>query len=212
MPPLPDVEQQKLWGRAYADALRFALYLTHDQSHAEELAADALAAALDPDRSPWRPDGDLTLSQHVVRLVRGLFKDEASKKGRRGDPVVVATLRETMHASMPRPDARIHAMEHQSHGAARMAEVRAQLDPLAQRVLDLFGEGLTRKEQALKLGVDVREVYRACERIAARVRGLPRAGPDGEPHDDDSREGDGQIGSDTLDGEPQEDEEDEVSP
>jgi DNA-directed RNA polymerase specialized sigma24 family protein len=52
MPHSPDIEQERLWGRAYADAVRFALYLTHDKTRAEDLAAEALAAALDPDRSP----------------------------------------------------------------------------------------------------------------------------------------------------------------
>lgn len=208
MPPSPDIEQQRLWARAYADAVRFALYLTHEKTRAEELAADALAAVLDPDRSPWRPDGDLTLSQHVTRLVRALLKDGARKKRRREDPVVAATAREPMHASMPRPDARVRAAEHESRGAARMAEVRAKLDPLAQRVLDLLGQGMSRKEQALKLEVDVREVYRAYERIAARVRGLPEAGPEGVYRDG----GDAQVASGTLDGEPQDDGEDEASP
>jgi DNA-directed RNA polymerase specialized sigma24 family protein len=208
MPPSPDIEQQRLWARAHADALRFALYLTRDGTRAEELAADALAAALDPDRSPWRRDGDLTLSQHVTRLVRGLFKSENRKKSRREDPVIAASVQEAMHASMPRPDARILAAEHESRGAARMAEVREKLDPLAQKVLDLFGEGLSPKEQALKLGVDVREAYRARERIAACVRGYPEAGSD-----DAYRDGsDGQVASSTLDGEPQDDEEDEASP
>jgi RNA polymerase sigma factor (sigma-70 family) len=208
MPPLPDIERERLWARAYADAVRYALYLTRDRSRAEELAADALAAALDPDRSPWRPDGDLTLSQHVARLVRGLLKDEARKKRRREDPVVAATAQQPMHASMPRPAARIRMAEHESRGAARLAQVREKLDPLARSVLDLFGEGLSRQEQALRLGVDVRKVYRAFERIAEIVRELPEAGSDGV-YDDG---GDGQVASATFDGESQDDEEDEASP
>ncbi len=200
MPRSQNVEQQKLWAGAYADAVRYAFYLTRNKTRAEDLASEAMVAALDPDRSPWRPDGDLTLSQYVTRLVRELMRSEARKDRRRNDPSVVAAAREAIRPSVPRPDERILASERAARGAARSAQVRAKLDPFAQRVLDLFGEGLSRKEQAMKLGVDVQDVYRACERIAERIRALPDEAPD-DTHD----EGGYAVGS-TLDGEPQDSE------
>jgi DNA-directed RNA polymerase specialized sigma24 family protein len=202
MQPSQNVEQQKLWARAYADAVRYAFYLTRNKTRAEDLAAEAMVAAFDPDRSPWRPDGDLTLSQHVIRLVRELMRSEARKDRRRNDPSVVAAAREAMRPSVPRPDARILASERAARGAARTAQVRAKLDPFAQKVLDLFGEGLSRKEQAMKLGVDVQDVYRACERIAARIRALPDEAPDNTYDEGGFAYGAGG----TLDGEPQDSE------
>jgi hypothetical protein len=178
-------EQNRLWERAFADALKYALYRTRNGPRAEELAAEAVAVAFDPKRSPWDPDGGRTLSQHVVNLVRMLLKAESAKKRVRDDPVRARAADESMRRAVSRPDARIRAQEQGSAGDRRRQAVREALDPFAQRVLDLFGEDLTPAEQARRLQVDVKKVYEARRTIAERIRALPDTG-----FDDDDETGD----------------------
>jgi DNA-directed RNA polymerase specialized sigma24 family protein len=168
-----DRERDKLWGRALADALKYALYRTRNASRAEELAADALAAALDPERSPWNSAGPRTLSQHVVNLVHEALKAERAKRRVREDPGNVAEVETRMRRDVPRPDAALRAQQKRERGLERERQVRKGLDAFAQKVLDLFGEGLTPSEQALRLGEDVGKVYEARRRIAERIRALP---------------------------------------
>jgi DNA-directed RNA polymerase specialized sigma24 family protein len=174
-----DRERDKLWGRALADALKYALYRTRNASRAEELAADALTAALDPERSPWNSAGPRTLSQHVVNLVHEALKAERAKRRVREDPVNALEVETRMHREVPRPDAALRARQKRGRGLERERRVREGLDPFAQRVLDLFGDGLTPGEQALRLEEDVGKVYAARRRIAERIRALPA-----EPDDD----------------------------
>jgi DNA-directed RNA polymerase specialized sigma24 family protein len=207
--PDPAIQaRQKLWGRALADATRYALYLTRNKTRAEELAAEALAAALDARRSPWDPDGGRSLSQHVVYLVRQVLKAESAKKRVRDNPRNAAAVDEQMRRGAPRPDAAILERQRLDRGEERRLEVRAGLDAFACGVLDLFGEDLTPAEQAAKLGVDVRKIYEARRRIAERIRALPT---------EESGEGDGAADADLRDGDEEEprdehgDAEDEVS-
>jgi hypothetical protein len=200
MPNLTKQQREKLWGDALGVALKFALYLTHDKSRAEVLAADALAAALDPKRSPWNSEGDRTLSQHVVKLVKQLLKDQSAKKRVREDPVKARTVDELARRAVPRPDARIRAQEQQTRGEERERKVREGLDAFCNRVFDLFGEELTPAEQALKLGVNVRKIYEARRRIAERIRALSA---------EDAEEGSEGTDADMRDGDEQDRDEDE---
>jgi hypothetical protein len=173
MPDRPDPERDKLWGRALASALKYALHKTRDAGRAKVLAADAVAAALDPERSPWDETKGRTLSQHVVNLVREGLKAEREKKRVREDPVNQAAVDEEMRRAADRPDAPILAQQAHARGQDRWHRVRGGLDGFAQTVLDLFGEGLAPREQAARLGVDVSRIYEARRRIAERIRALP---------------------------------------
>jgi len=173
MPDATKLAQEKLWGDAMAARLRYALYLTRSGARAEELAAEALAISLDPERSPWDPNGETTLSEHVVKVVRGLMKAEARKKQVRSLPANAKLVADRLRPPALRTDGRIRAQEEQARGEQRLQEVRASLDPFKQQVLDLYGQGLSPAEQAERLGVGERRVYEARRKIAERVRALP---------------------------------------
>jgi hypothetical protein len=202
-------ERNKQWERAYADALKYALYRTRNGPRAEELAAEAIAVALDPERSPWDPDSGRTPSQHAVNLVRILIKAESAKRRIRDDPVRAYTVDEEMRRTVPRPDARIGEQERDRKGESRRRAVRESLNPFAQQVLDLFGEDLTPAEQAHRLGVNVSKIYEARRAIAERIRALPDEGFDGS---DDTRDADLRDGDDEGGASAKETGEDEVGP
>lgn len=191
------LDRERLWGAAFAAAFKYAMYRTRKRSRAEELAAEAVAASLDPLRSPWREDCGHTLSQHAMNQVNELLKSERDKKLVREDPKNVLALRDAMPQALPRPDERIHAGERLARGQKRYEEVRRGLSPFDRSVLDLYGEDLTPAEQAQRLNVLVPKIYEARRNIAERIRGLPDEAPDADSNaqsgdgDDEDRDGEG---------------------
>jgi DNA-directed RNA polymerase specialized sigma24 family protein len=174
-------ELRQRWARAMAVALRYALYRTRDRSLAEELAGAAVAAALDPERSPWDPQGTLTLDHHVVNLVREQIKAAREKERVREDPLNAAAVNIAMRPEAPQPDTRMFALQRLQRGEARMRAVGQGLDEFARTVLSLFGEDQSPAAQALRLGVPVSRVYEARRRIAERIRSLPANDDDDAP-------------------------------
>ena len=151
--------------QALADALKYALYRTRNASRAEELAADALTAALDPERSPWNSAGPRTLSQHVVNLVHEALKAERAKRRVREDPVNALEVETRMRREVPRPDAALRARQKRGRGLERERRVREGLDPFAQRVLDVrFGEA--------RLAADRLDDLREASRESVEHRGV----------------------------------------
>ncbi|MDP9000392.1 MAG: hypothetical protein M3O46_09800 [Myxococcota bacterium] len=202
MSDLTKRERELLWGRALGDATKYALYLTRNRTRAEELAAEAVAACLDPTRMPWDPDRGQTPSQRAVYVVRMLLKDEAAKKRVRDDHANARAADDGMRRTVPRPDARLSAQERLARGEGRKRKIRASLAPFEQQVFDLFGEGLTAAEQARRLGVEVSKIYEARRHIAEQIRGLP---------DEEIDESDDAADAYLRDGQA-EDREDEVAP
>jgi hypothetical protein len=175
-------------------ALRYALYLTRNGHRAEELAAEAIAASVDPERSLWDPQGKVTLDQHVVNVVDGLLKRDVRKARRRADPVRAASVDWRMGRKDMAPDAPLRARERRARAEERAESVRAGLGELGKQVFDGLCEGLSAADQARALHVDVQKVYGARRQIAERIRALPPDEPGGEDMDPTAAQG--ELGDD----------------
>lgn len=167
--------------RAYAAAVALARGLTRGEgAHvAEEIAQDAMVAAFDPARSPWKQDKPLEV--HVLNVARGLCGNRRKGQKVRDNPKNAAAVEEKGQRSALPADARVRVAERIAREDARAQVMLGRLTGLPRDVLLLILDGIVDPEkQAAILGKDVKQIYKARARIIELARELREQG-DVEP-------------------------------
>ena len=156
--------------RTRALLLKFAVWLTHSESDAEDLLADAVSCMCDPqDGRPWDPArGSLLAHARVVMvdLAKARRRRAAARREVIGDALALA---EEMPHAGPAPDEAPSDARLRERLARLGGRLRERIEHLqrAVQVFDLGCQGVERPdEQARAIGCDVREVYEARRQIA----------------------------------------------
>jgi hypothetical protein len=149
--------------------LAYAYKLTHHVADAKDLAQQAMARASDPERSPWDPDKQPSLLDHIGSLMNS---DVANK--RRGDKRHPTTPYEDEVSSRLAPSAldRMIGDEEVDRYRRWMAMLRTRLagDDVALGKIDLMYQGTDgAAEQADILKCTIDDIYLANRRIAYQV-------------------------------------------
>jgi len=152
-----------------ASLLKYALWRAKTESDAQDLVADAIECACDPDRKPWDP-----AKRSFFRHMRFVMDDIAIERARTGygrfeevgsdiefDQVLVdpRPLADEALDAARTPD-RLRRL------GERLRDRVKDTDPLAAKVLDACGLGLeTVEAQASHAGCTEKEAYEAFRRL-----------------------------------------------
>jgi DNA-directed RNA polymerase specialized sigma24 family protein len=161
---------------------------TATDADAEDLVQQALARVVDPQGSPWDPDGTTTFVNHVGSVINGLASNEWRSARVRHEILDGHLAHDGQTADdAPAVDAILEEREEQETLRRRGVKLLACLgdtDPVATDVLAAAREGFeTPAEQAARLGRKVEDVYEAYRRLkyhAAQIL-AQEGGPDSEP-------------------------------
>jgi DNA-directed RNA polymerase specialized sigma24 family protein len=141
-------------------------FTSGNEADAEDLIADSLARALDPEKNPWEKRH--TFFTFMTFLMRHVWYERITLS-RVQHEVVDSTIArdENTRSAEPRADAQAHRARtyalHKMLGDKLLAEL-ASKNPLAVRLFQLGGQGIDEPaEQAAILEVPVEDVYRANE-------------------------------------------------
>jgi DNA-directed RNA polymerase specialized sigma24 family protein len=182
---------------AYSRAFALALSIVRNQHDAEDVAQEALSRAIDPDRSPWRPEVQPNFTYHVVNVAREVLKERRAKWKVRTNPRNASAEAEALRTPPLRADALVAARDGHERDSARRAGMRVQLAGLELRVFELYERDITNPaEQANLLKATIKDIYEARRRVAEVARSIPadlESGPalavnDGEEEDEEGEE------------------------
>jgi DNA-directed RNA polymerase specialized sigma24 family protein len=160
--------------------LRYATWRTKDPDEAQDLLADALLLALDPEKKPWT-DTTYSFRRHMRRIMDDLAIERARKASSRLEITESELLGDSDDPDrLPDPgderpgsDEVLHELRksHWLRGLwSRLEASLAGKDPLAVRVYEAACLGHeTPGEQAAHLGVPVEEIYEALRRLRYRA-------------------------------------------
>jgi hypothetical protein len=168
--------------RVYASVLAFAVGRARSRDHGEELVQRVMAAAIDPEQSPWDPERDPDLARYLMGRVNGALASDRKKARLRSDSATVAAVVLEHYEPKRTVEDDLAARQRDARDLAELYARFAGDDGAVERaLLDLYQAGVSDVgEQAASIGVDVPEVYRARRRIVRNAREI-RARSDREP-------------------------------
>jgi DNA-directed RNA polymerase specialized sigma24 family protein len=158
-----------------------AYRLTGNLPDAHDLAHEGMAAAIDPEASPWDPDKQPNLRLHVGSFMNGVMVNRRRAEARYRSTPFDPKDHDRVDPA-PNPEQRLLNAEELAEFERRLERLRERLadDAIALGMLELFGEGVSAAAELAArlahLGCEVKDVYRARERIAyhaKQVAGLP---------------------------------------
>jgi len=154
--------------RARTKALLYAKYRTGSHANAEEVVDQALAAAFDPDDSPWDREIEPDLARHLVATINRRLPAQRRKEVRRNDSDWQAKAADATLKSPRTPEELLHETRRKAERVALLDDATARLrgagHELPARMLELWrGEIDDPPEQARVLGCSVNDIYRARE-------------------------------------------------
>jgi hypothetical protein len=176
---------REVWNETYRRAYLYARKLRHPPHEAEDFAQAAMAAALDPEKSPWVPLGAVDFASHVCNLLYSAHGNHVQSYG-------------VLHANVPltdealgaqvdhgAPDATLARNHEQELARARYEALleRTKDDALVSRLLEDDEEDGhdTSTERALAAGHTLDEIKFARQRLKRHIEAVLRQMPG--PHD-----------------------------
>ena len=154
-----------------------AYSLTHNLADAKELAQDAMAKAIDPAGSPWDPDEQPNLKEHLGSLMNSAMANR--RRGERRHPFVPYERGKDLRVDpAPTVEQRMVQEDEASELEGEMVVLRARLagDTIALGKIDLLYRGIDdAATQAEHLKCAVAEIYQASKRIAYHVERIKEA-------------------------------------
>jgi hypothetical protein len=149
--------------------LSYAYKRTHNVADAKDLAQGAITKACDPNRSPWDPERQPSLLDHIGSIINS----DVANKHRADERHPAVPYDDESHARRePTALDRVISAEELATYRHCMARLRAGLgdDDLALRKIDLMYEEVdAAAEQAATLKCTVNDIYLANRRIAYQV-------------------------------------------
>ncbi len=151
------------------DILRYALWRTGSEADANDLVADAIEWACDPERKPWDAR-KISFFAHVRRVMDDIAVQRARRGHGRFEVVsseIASDESTTDPAPLPdeAPDARRESAWLGRLGKRLMDRLTGR-DALASRLFEVACEGAEEPaEQAAKIGCKVEDVYEALRRL-----------------------------------------------
>jgi DNA-directed RNA polymerase specialized sigma24 family protein len=161
--------------------LRHAYSLTGNLDEAKDLAQQAIARAIDPDGSPWDPDAQPNLVLHVGSLMNSAASNQRRARVRHPTTTYDPALHDGADPATD-PEERVAQAEDVARLERLLDRLLVQLagDAVALGKIQLMRAGVDdAEEQARALRCDVKDIYRANERIryhVALVKASDRAG------------------------------------
>jgi hypothetical protein len=149
-------------GRAIQHAKRRAGSL----AKAEELVDEAIAAAFDPNDSPWDREKEPDLARHVLATMSRRLPSQRRNEARRNDSSWQAKAADATLKPARTPEELVGDARRQADAGGVLDDVTAQLraagHELPARVLELWRSEIDEPaEQARVLGCSMDEIYRA---------------------------------------------------
>jgi hypothetical protein len=167
----------KTYETAYARAVAYVRRRMGGQPWAasdlpDEIAADAMAAAFDPKRYPWK--GDKALDHHVINVVMSILSDRARAAKLRADPERKAAADEAIKRTALPADSRIRARDRAAREEARDAQMLSRLTGTAREVYLLYRKDVFDvDQQAAILGKPKSAIYEARRTVLETARETP---------------------------------------
>jgi hypothetical protein len=156
----------------------------------EEIAAEAMVAAFDPERYPFR--GDKGFEHHLVLVAKSILGNRGKDAQVEAKPENQAAVDESMKRSALSPDARIRAQEREARHDDRRERILAELaeGSTARKVFLLYEQGVMKVDQQVEvLKLPRGQVYEARRRVLEVIERIdqgrePDSAPDLAPSDD----------------------------
>lgn len=124
--------------KARRTALAYAYKLCHDVTLSKDLVQSAMEATFDPNRSPWKPEVEPDLAEHLCNVVWGHFGNHVKRwQNRMASEPLTDEILETQGVRL-NPESLLLAKEEILEGRQRMAMLHARVkdDPLLVILLD----------------------------------------------------------------------------
>jgi DNA-directed RNA polymerase specialized sigma24 family protein len=179
--------------RAAADLLRqderlrkkivvYAYRLTKNLADAKDLAHEAMSKAVDPEASPWDPEKQPKLLDHIGSIVNSLVANRRRGDGRHPSEAFDPDMHRLRDPQPTQLDALLAA-----EGVARyriwmdLLRERLRGDRIALGKIDLMYEGVDDAgQQADRLNCTVDDIYAANRRITYHAELVKREAPEGK--------------------------------
>jgi len=132
-----------------------------------DLATQAIVDVIEG-RRRWNP----LAAPDFLDYLRGVVDSKISHlvRGRENRPGRATTLAEAIPSREPAPESAA-ADEEELMLLQELLSVAVERDPIARHVVECLEEGVTRPaEMALRVGVDVQEIYNAQKRLRQKIR------------------------------------------
>ncbi len=159
-----------VWNRL----LKIAFWSTRDRFGAEDLVAETLKRAHEPEGLAW--DGKVRFLAFMSFAFRAVFKGWMRRMSNHEVPTDLDDLEDRMVDQAPLPDERLDVRrtgENCRLLAERLVAELAEADPLALRCFDLYATGMSAKDQAAALGCTEEQVHllhAVIKRRGARIK------------------------------------------
>jgi hypothetical protein len=162
----------------------------------DEIAAEAMAAACDPKRYPWK--GDKAFDHHVINVVKSILSDRARAAKVRRDPKNEVAADEALKRSALPADAAVRARDRAKRAEEKDAYMLSELTGAARDVYLLYKQEIFDVDQqvailnkpksaiyeARRRVIDVAEAYEAPPESSPELA-APDPGDDGDDGDTD---------------------------
>jgi DNA-directed RNA polymerase specialized sigma24 family protein len=151
---------------ARTKAIQFAKRRTGSLAKAEELVDEAIAAAFDPNDSPWDRETEPDLARYVVTTISRRLPSQRRNEARRNDSGWQAKAADATAKPARTPEELVDEAGQQADAGVLFDDVTAQLRAAGHerpaRVLELWRSEIDEPgEQARVLRCSVDEIYRA---------------------------------------------------
>jgi DNA-directed RNA polymerase specialized sigma24 family protein len=153
---------------------KIALLYTGSDATAEDLVAEALARACDPDRAPWSPEKSPFLT-HMTFVIRKTWYRSMRKASVQLEILDGGIAQDERTVSPePRADDELHRRRELALHEAILEEVVTEIEdefPLVRPICELGVQGVEEPaEQAKELARPVEEIYRAIKALKRHAR------------------------------------------
>lgn len=136
---------------------------------AKQVAQEALRRYFDPQYANWEPTKYPTLLLFLGSTMNGIASDIRQRKGYLGERPTRDGVLPDIVTPAASPEDRVVAANFARVAVGKLLE-RASADELVQNIVLKMVEGIdTAAEQAVALGVNVKEIYNARERLKIHV-------------------------------------------
>jgi DNA-directed RNA polymerase specialized sigma24 family protein len=154
--------------------LRFLLSLarrrTGDRTLAEDLVADAIVRAMDPDDLPW--DGTRRFASFMSFSFRRIYRNQMRRLSGQEAALDTEVLDETTESALPRPDEDVDRARSRCDHEAIFERVCVDLgrqDPRLRQCFELMADEVSAEDQCAILGWSIEDVYREHRTIRRRA-------------------------------------------
>jgi DNA-directed RNA polymerase specialized sigma24 family protein len=162
------------FNRARTTGLLYAKRRTGSLAKAEDLVDEAIAAAFDPNDSPWDREKEPDLARHVLATMSRRLPSQRRNEARRNDSGWQAKAADATAKPARTPEELVDEARRWAAAGVVLDDVTAQLRAAGHerpaQVLELWRNEVDEpSEQARVLGCSVDEIYRAREVVRRYV-------------------------------------------